>query len=174
MRSASTPTLVLAATLSLASAWVCAAGPDPHTGAALPNAVEYAERVLPVRQGFVSWRTLSNVKPSFEGARIVPVFSQEVLNLDKRDVHVQGFMIPVETTRRHKHFLLSAVPPSCPFCLPAGPEALIEVRTTAEVDFDHKPIALAGKLAVRDNDPRGIFYILTDAAPVPEQSEAKN
>ena len=32
-----------------------------------------------------------------------------------------GFIYPLEGGLKHEHFLLTAWPPSRPFCLPAGP-----------------------------------------------------
>jgi hypothetical protein len=160
MDSLTRPVLVFLMVLSSIAA--SAATPDPHANA-LPSAAQYSSTVLPDREGVVSWKTLEQVKPLNEGGRIVPQFSQDILKLDKRDVQVQGFMVPVETDIKHKHFVLSAVPASCPFCMAAGPEAIIEVRMKSGIDFNYEPILLSGKFAVRTDDPRGVFYILTEA-----------
>jgi hypothetical protein len=155
---------VLVLVIALSSLAAGAATPDPH-GNPLPSAAEYSTTLLPERKGVLSWKTLGQVKPLNEGGRIVPQFSKDVLDLDKQDVRVQGFMVPVEADIKHKHFVLSAVPPSCPFCMSAGPEAIIEVRMKSGIDFSYDPILLSGKFAVRADDPRGVFYILTEAVP---------
>ena len=59
---------------------------------------------------------------------MVPAFSTEILGLDRTDVKVQGFMIPLDIGEKQKRFLLSAVPPHCQFCLPAGPDEIVEVE----------------------------------------------
>ena len=64
---------------------------------------------------------------SSKDGKMVAEFSHEILGLDQKDVHVQGFIIPLDIGDKQKRFLLSAVPPHCPFCLPAGPDAIVEV-----------------------------------------------
>ena len=71
----------------------------------------------------VSWKTLAQVEPVKQGSRMVPSSRSDILALDRKDARVQGFMIPLDMGDKQKHFLVSAVPPHCSFCLPAGPEA---------------------------------------------------
>jgi len=139
--------------------------PDPHTGL-LPSAVDYSATLLPVRSDVIAWKMLGEVKPANEGGKIVPVFTHAIRALDKQQVKVQGFMMPVETDPVHKHFVLTPVPPSCPFCMPAGPEAMVEVRLKTGIHFSNSPIVVAGKFSVRDDDPRGVFYSLTEGEQV--------
>ena len=70
---------------------------------------------------------------------MVPEFSSQVLALDKQAVRVNGFMMPLDMTDQQQHFLLSAVPASCPFCMPAGPEAIVEVVSKHPVKFGFEP-----------------------------------
>jgi hypothetical protein len=151
--------------LLLPSAVALAFTTDPQT-AALPSATDYSTAVLPARSDVVSWKTLSQVEPQKENNKIVPLFAKEILVLDKKDVKIQGFMVPIEPEAKHKHFVLSAVPPSCPFCMPAGPEAMVEIRLKDGIDFDLNPIVVSGRFSVRNDDPRGVFYTLTDGVPV--------
>jgi uncharacterized protein len=139
--------------------------PNPHT-AHLPTAVDYGATLLPDRADVIPWKTLEQVTPSTEGGKIVPVFTDSILSLNKRDVRVQGFMMPVETDPLQIHFVLTPVPPSCPFCMPAGPEAMVEVRLKSGVHFSNSPIVVAGKFSVRNDDPRGVFYSLTEGVTV--------
>ena len=111
------------------------------------------------------WRHCRN-DPQKENEKIVPLFAKEILALNKKDVKIQGFMVPLEPKHKHKHFVLSAVPPSCPFCMPAGPESMVEIRLKDGIDFDLNPIVVSGRFSVRNDDPRGVFYTLTDGVPV--------
>jgi uncharacterized protein len=129
----------------------------------LPNAADYSARVLPDFAGVVPWKTLAQVEPVKEGNKIVPRFSADILSLDQKDVRVYGFMIPLEMTEQQQHFLLSAVPPHCPFCMPAGPDAIVEVKARKPVKYGFEPIVVAGRLSVLKNDPEGVFYRMTDA-----------
>ncbi len=114
----------------------------------------------------VSWRTLAQVQPVKQNGKMVAEFSKDILVLDKRDVRVQGCIIPLEMGGKQNRLLLSAVPPHCPFCLPAGPEAIVEVVTRTPVTYGFEPIVVAGKFAVFKADPSGVLYRLTDAEAV--------
>ena len=142
-----------------------AVGP-PASSPALPSASQYGASLLPETKGVVSWKTLARVESTVRGRTTTLKFSDEILGLDGKAVRVQGFMLPLDTARGQHHFLLSAVPPSCPFCLPAGPDAIVEVVAKKTVGYRFEPIVLAGKFAVLRNDSAGVFYRLTDAEPV--------
>jgi hypothetical protein len=74
-------------------------------------------------------------------------------------------MMPLEATDQ-RHFLIMAVPPHCPFCMPAGPDAIVEVRAKAPVTYAMEPLIFSGTLAVLKDDPSGVLYRLTEAEPV--------
>jgi len=136
----------------------------PATG--LPSAADYASQLLPDLQGVVSWKTLAQVEPVRQGTKMVPQFSRDIMGLDKKDVRVQGFIIPLDMGDKQKHFLLSAVPPHCPFCMPAGPDAIVEVLAKRPLAYGFEPIVVAGRFAVLQDDPAGVLYRMTDAEPV--------
>jgi hypothetical protein len=133
----------------------------PSTG--LPTASMFSSTLLPEVQGVVSWTTLSQVEPTKQGDKMVPKFSDEVLKLDSRAVRVQGFIMPLDMGDEQHHFLLSAVPPSCPFCMPAGPDSIVEVVAKKTVAYGYEPIIVSGKFAVLKNDPGGVLYRLIEA-----------
>jgi len=132
----------------------------PQLGAPLPP-----EALKPLRElkGVVSWQTLSQVQPVKVKDRVVPQFADGVLKLDATEVKLQGFMMPLEMGEKQKHFVLAAMPPTCAFCLPGGPEALVEIRAKTPVKYTFEPVVLTGKLAVLKDDPNGLYYRLTDA-----------
>ena len=136
----------------------------PSSG--LPTAATYSSTLLPEKQGVVSWKTLSQVEPVKQGDTIVPKFSDEVLGLDTKAVNVQGFILPLDMGDTQRHFLLSAVPPHCPFCMPAGPDAIVEVVATKTIAYRFEPVILSGKFAVLKHDASGLLYRLTDAEPI--------
>ena len=134
--------------------------------AGLPTATDYSQAVLPDRAGVVSWRTLAQVQPVKRDGKMVPEFAPDILKLDQKDVRMQGFIIPLDIGDRQKRFLLSAVPSHCPFCMPAGPDALVEVVAKTPVKFGFEPIVVSGRLAVLKDDPTGVLYRLTEAESV--------
>ena len=118
---------------------------------------------LPELKGVVSWKTLAEVTPVKQKDRFVPQFSKGITGLDKKEVKLQGFMMPLDMGEKQKRFLLVALPPSCAFCLPGGPEQMVEVVAKSPVKYGFDPIVLSGKLAVLTDDPMGLYYRLTDA-----------
>jgi len=139
-----------------------ARAPDPGP----PSAADYSATLLPQVKGVVSWKTLEQVEPVKHGNSIVLEFSKEILGLDAKAVRVQGFILPLDLGDQQHHFLLSAVPPHCPFCLPAGPDAIVEVKAKERIDYSPDPVIIGGKFAVLENDPGGMLYRLTDAEPI--------
>src|ERR1700752_2680938 len=84
---------------------------------------------LPERKDVVAWRTFAEGEMVRQKDRVVPKFSSNVTALDQKEVKVQGFMMPLQTGEKQSHFMLAAMPVDCAFCLPGGPESLVEVKT---------------------------------------------
>ena len=118
-------------------------------------------------QGVVPWKTLEAVEEITVGEDVKPRFNAEIKALDGQKVRLQGFMLPLEQTEKQSHFLLSAYPPHCSFCLPGGPNTMVEVRSTKPVNFTFEPIVLSGRFALMEGDASGLFYRLDGAAVVP-------
>ena len=136
----------------------------PATG--LPSASIYSATVLPELDGVVSWKTLGEVEPVKRDGKMVPQFGAKILGLDGKQVRVQGFILPMDLGAAQKHFLISAVPPHCPFCLPAGPDAVVEVYARKPIGYSFEPVLVSGKLAVLKSDATGFLYRLTEAEPI--------
>jgi hypothetical protein len=120
---------------------------------------------LPNRNDVLSWKVLSQVELVRQKDRYVPQFSADVAALDKKEVKVQGFMMPLQLGDKQSHFVLTAMPQTCAFCLPGGPESMVEVKSKTPVKYTFEPVVLTGKLAVLKDDPTGVFYRLTEAVP---------
>ncbi|HWM44329.1 MAG TPA: DUF3299 domain-containing protein [Burkholderiales bacterium] len=116
-------------------------------------------------QEVVPWKTFAQVEMTRSSDRIVPRFSEMLAALDQREVKVQGFMLPLDMGEKHAFFILSAVPPTCSFCMPGGPEAVVEVRAKRPLAYTDNAVTVTGKLSVLKDDPTGVFYRLTEAVP---------
>lgn len=121
---------------------------------------------ITAREGVVPWQTLSSVSTRTEKNRILPIFPQPVQALNNQTVKLEGFMMPLEPGDKQRHFLLSSVPTTCSFCVPAGPEGLVEVRTRTPVKYTMDAVLIEGRMAVLSNDPYGLFYRIVDASPI--------
>lgn len=132
----------------------------------LPSASDFSAQILPERAGVVSWRTLAQVSSVKQGGKMVPEFSKDIVALDKKDTRVQGFMIPLDVGDKQKRFLITSVPPHCSFCLPAGPDSVVEVVAKTPVKYTFDPIVVAGRFSVLKDDASGLLYRLSDASQV--------
>jgi uncharacterized protein len=147
-------------------------------GAGLPSALSFSASVLPEREGVVSWQTLAQVQPVKQGGKMVHEFSRDIMALDRKDVKVQGFMIPLDVGDKQRRFLLSAVPPHCQFCLPAGADAIVEIEAKTPITYTFDPIVVTGRFAVLKDDGSGVLYRMTnagrvDVAPAAPKAAAK-
>jgi len=134
--------------------------------AGLPSATSFSATLLPERDGVVSWQTLAKVQPVKQGGKMVYEYSPDILALDRKDVKVQGFMIPLDIGDKQRRFLISAVPPHCSFCLPAGADAIVEVEATTPVTYTFDPIVVSGRFAVQKDDGSGVLFKMTNAGRV--------
>jgi len=118
------------------------------------------------RADVVPWSVLTDVKTRTDKNKVLPVFGASQLALHQKTQRIQGFMMPLEPGERQRHFLLTSVPMSCGFCVPGGPESMVEVRTRTPVAYSLEPVVVEGRFQVLQDDQYGLFYRITDAASV--------
>ncbi|MEO5793560.1 MAG: DUF3299 domain-containing protein [Rhodoferax sp.] len=121
---------------------------------------------LSERADVVPWSVLTAVKTRAEKNRILPNFGLPQLALHLKTQRIQGFMVPLDAGEKQKHFLLTSVPLTCAFCLPGGPESMVEVKTKTPVKYSLEPVIVEGKFAVLNDDPYGLYYRMVDATSV--------
>lgn len=154
-----------------------ASGSTGPTSTPTPNGLDFGSgpgyhdprspfKPLEEREGVVSWKVLGAVQLVRQDGRIAPKFSVNVTDLRGKKVKVQGFMMPLDPGDKQNHFLLSSVPTTCAFCVPAGPEGLVEIRTRKPVTYTLEPVVVEGVLAVLNDDPYGLYYRIAEATPV--------
>ena len=121
---------------------------------------------LAERSDVLPWSLLTAVKTKTEKNRILPVFGPDIQALNLKSQRVQGFMMPLSPGEKQNHFLISSVPLTCSFCLPGGPESMVEVKTKTPVRYSMEAIVVEGKFAVLKDDPYGLYYRMTEAVSV--------
>ncbi len=121
---------------------------------------------LAERNDVLAWSVLTAVKTKTVKNRILPAFDSSQLALDQKTQRIQGFMMPLEPGEKQKHFLLSSVPLTCAYCVPGGPESMVEVRTKTPVKYGMEPVVVEGKFLVLNDDSYGLYYRMTDATPI--------
>ena len=121
------------------------------------------------------WRTLSKItfKKEYDelmGFKIdVPVFSEAIQALEGKEVTIKGYIIPVEGYKGHKEFILSAFPYNmCFFCGGAGPETVMEVVASEEIEYSAEAVTIKGKLELNDSDINRLMFAMSDAVLVKE------
>ena len=152
------------ATLLAALALAFGAG-VPANGASAQGACRCRRRHRGTPPGATPWQLLQQAKTVQKAdKKFGPVFTREIRQLDKQQVKLYGFMMPLDQSRLQKRFLLASFPPHCAFCLPGGPESMVEVIADKPVEFTYEPIVVAGRLAVLEDDV--VYYRLTNANAV--------
>jgi len=175
MTSKGTGMNILSAVMLSAGIWmtsmpVSAEDALPATGEAIaPEDIPSVHNSFyQVPEGAVSWDVLGTMDIEVEvlgplRTQMTRSFSEEVQALDGETVKVMGFLYPLRGGVTHEHFLLTAWPPSCPFCLPAGPTLMVETFTAEPIDFTEGAIMMAGRLELLENDPSGFLYRMQEA-----------
>lgn len=94
---------------------------------------------------------------------IVPRFPPKLLRLDGKRVKVNGFMVPLEETPMTRRFLLTAFPPTCPWCLQLGSQYFIETLMRRPLKYTYDTVLIEGELELIEQDENGLFFRLRDA-----------
>ncbi len=161
----SKPRLLTLAAAALLAAGIATGAPppqDPKQGPAQPG---FWIGPDPAPAGTVPWPLLQSTKTVQKAdKKFGPAFPKEVKELDKQQVKLYGFMMPLDQAKKQKRFLLAAFPPHCSFCLPGGAESLVEVIADQPIEFTFEPIVVAGRMAILDDDV--VYYRLTGATSV--------
>lgn len=134
-------------------------GPGVHS----PNS---PFKPLPDRSDVIAWPVLTSVKTKLVKGRIIPNYGATQNSLHKTTQRVQGYMMPLDAGKKQVHFILSSVPLTCQFCIPGGPESMVEVKAKTPVAYSTNAVVVEGQFLVLENDPYGLYYRIIDAVPV--------
>lgn len=121
----------------------------------------------------IHWDMLADVgyrkaySEEYEMVILYPVFSNEVKQLNKREVSISGFMIPLNI--KHDLYAISQNPyAACFFCGRSGPESVISLK------FKNKPrrfrtdeyITVKGVMQLNDTNTHDLIYIFQNTEEV--------
>lgn len=133
--------------------------------ASRPRTPDHPARLLEA-PGVIPWHTLSKVTLVQRNGKPVLRFGDGIQALDGKQVKLRGYITPLQLGAGQEHFLLSTKPPSCAFCVPAGPDEMVEVFSKTPVRYSLEPVTIAGRFAVLDHDPDGLLYRMAEAVPL--------
>lgn len=115
------------------------------------------------------WKKLSKITYKQEynelfGFKVdIPVFSNQIKEMEGKTIEVKGYIIPIEGYKSHKEFMFSAFPYNmCFFCGGAGPETVMEVYASEPIEYSAEQIRIKGKLTLNADDINRMMYILDD------------
>ncbi|SIS46918.1 hypothetical protein SAMN05421766_10270 [Zobellia uliginosa] len=102
--------------------------------------------------------------PAYESNFLYPEFSQEIINLQGKQVSLSGYYLDVAPNG--DLFILSKNPlASCFFCGNGGPETAVELQFKTKPDFKTDDVVLiTGTLKLNKDDVEHFNYILTDCS----------
>ncbi|MFY3384640.1 hypothetical protein [Paracidovorax sp. MALMAid1276] len=121
---------------------------------------------LPQRNDVLPWSVLTDIKRKTTPNGILPVFNAQQQAMHNTVQRVQGFMMPMVPRGVQKHFLLTSVPLTCSFCIPGGPESMVEVKADTAVRYTLEPVVMEGRLMLLADDQYGLYYRMVNAQPV--------
>ena len=121
---------------------------------------------LPVRADVVPWSVLTNISTKTKKNQILPVFKAEQLAMHQKNQRIQGFMVPLDAAEKQSHFLLTSVPLTCSFCIPGGPESMIEVKAKTPVKYSLEPVVVERRFNVLPFLPSFLSSPLSSAVGV--------
>jgi uncharacterized protein len=132
--------------------------PMAPSAASLPK-IKGAENAL-------SWELLSKVTTKPSGKKIVAHYPASIMKYNQQEVTLVGYMMPLSAGQKQNNFLFSYSASTCNFCLPAGPEGVVEVKASVGVKVSYEPIAIKGTFRVLVDDPGGMYYRLEKASQI--------
>lgn len=119
------------------------------------------QRDLPRADGPL-WRTLRQTRISIDERTQLyrAAHPASVRAIAGQTVTVRGYMLPLESTDRTAHFLISPYTPVCFFHPPAEPNEVIEVRLSRPIEAGYHLVEVTGTLELADNGEKGLFFVI--------------
>jgi hypothetical protein len=90
-------------------------------------------------------------------------FIPSVKAMDGKNVTISGFMLPLESTEKFSHFLLSKNAPTCAFCPPGAANEVVEVFSSKATGWKENMITLSGTLVLVNDGKKGVFFQMKNA-----------
>ena len=115
----------------------------------------------------LNWDVLAKVEWEFNDEYYVAKFNEKQKALDGKELIIEGFMFPLEYTRKHSNFLVSSSPMTdCFFCGPGEAESMVYVKVNDPVEYTNSTIKVKGTFELVSDASMGIIYELNDAQVV--------
>lgn len=151
-------------TLLIGTAIVLASPASAQFRLGQPLSERKVQATLP-QSGAALWRTLvtTQIRENTNAGTFSAVHPPAVRALVNTNVQISGFMLPLDTTTRSRHFLLSKATPTCFFCPPGAPNEVIEVYATTPIPITDKLVVVTGRFALINDQEKGMFFRVNNA-----------
>ena len=116
--------------------------------------------------GVLHWDLLLQAEIVWSGLQGSATFPESVRSKSGQTVKLVGFMTPLETASKQRHFVLVSHPPSCFFHVPGGPAGSVEVFAKKPLDMTWAPVVLEGRFEALETVDIGVVYRLHEARSV--------
>lgn len=110
------------------------------------------------------WDKLTAVRYEIKTDGYVPFFDSRQLDLEQKEVILEGYLIQTEVSTASNYLLLSLYPyQTCFFCGGAGIETLVEIEATKPITYTDKPVKIKGILHLNRKIDAAFFYTIKNA-----------
>ena len=136
-----------------------------------PSDERKAQEALP-KSGDPIWNAFNQCKVHYNDKthKYSITYTPEVKAMEGKPLTVSGFMLPLETTEKFNHFLISKRTPTCPYCPPGEPNEIAEVFTTKPVKYTEGVLIVTGTFKFTTNHDMGLFFKLENSSTMDNQS----
>jgi hypothetical protein len=133
-----------------------------------PKDIEQQHQKQATKQAVIAdktlWDKLIAVRYEVKTDGYVPFFDSRQLDLEQKEVVLEGYLIQTEVNTASNYLLLSLYPyQSCFFCGGAGIETLVEVEATNPITYTDKPVKIKGILHLNRKLDAAFFYTIKNA-----------
>ena len=156
--------LVLSTLVALASSSLPA---KAQFGFGQPANERQVQATLPQSRAAL-WRTLmtTRIAENANTGMFSAGHTPAVRALANTSMTITGFMLPLDTDTRSRHFLLSRMTPVCFFHPPGAPNEVIEVYANTPIAITDKLITVTGRFTLISDPEKGLFFRLSNAQAV--------
>ena len=139
----------------------------PGAVASQPADERAAQDALPKSQDPM-WDVLTRTKihVNEKAGLYSATYPPEVKAMVGKEMTISGFILPLESADKFKHFILSKRTPTCPFCPPGEPNEIIDVYMQSPIAWDEDSVKISGKFELMNNPELGMFFRLTGAKKI--------
>jgi uncharacterized protein len=111
------------------------------------------------------WRTLmtTRIAENASTGMFSASHTPAVRALANTTITITGFMLPLDTDTRSRHFLLSRMTPVCFFHPPGAPNEVIEVYSATPIAITDKLVTVTGRFTLISDPEKGLFFRLSNA-----------